>query len=84
MEEVDVEVARQALPSVKRDAADVLRVDRGRDVVRDDRATATCAHDRDQHISGVHFVALELPILFWCDEPALPPAKLISHGVVDA
>ena len=32
----------------------------------------------------MHSVAPQLAILFWCDEPAFPPAKLIGNGVVDA
>ena len=79
-----MEIARQTLLLVERDAADVLCVDSRRYVVWDYRATAARAHDRNQHISGMHGVPFKLTIFFWCNEPVLPPPKLIGDCVVDA
>ena len=62
----------------------MLRVDRRRNVVWDDRAPATGAHNGDDHVAWKHRVALQLLVFLWPDESALVPGELVVHSIVDA
>jgi hypothetical protein len=83
MQEIDMEISWQALSSIKSYAAKMLSVNCYRDVVWDNRAAATRAHDRNQHITWMNRVPLKLLILLSGDEPVLPPSKMISDSIVD-
>ena len=78
-----MEIAWQALLFINSYAAEMLSVDCCRDVVWDNRAATTRAHDRNQHITWMNRVPLKLLILFLSDEPVLPPPKLIGDSIVD-
>jgi len=78
-----MEIAWQALFFIKSYAAKMFSVDCCRDVVWDNCAAPTRAHDRNQHIAGMNRVPLKLLILFFGDEPVLPPPKMISDSIID-
>src|ERR1035437_930849 len=62
----------------------MLRVDRRRNVVRDDCAPATSAHIGDDHVAWKHRVPLQLFVFLRGDESALVPCELVVHSVIDA
>jgi len=78
-----MEIAWQGLSPIKSYTAKMLGVDCYRDIVWDNRTAATRDHDRNQHITWINRVPLELLILFFGDEPVLPPPKMVSDSIVD-
>lgn len=73
----------QAASLIQADAAQMLRVDRGRDVFGDDGSPPAGTHDRDQDIARMNGVASQRCVLRLRDVSRLRPAKLVRHGVVD-
>jgi hypothetical protein len=61
----------------------MLRVDRRRNVVGDDRAPPTGAHNGDDYIPWKDCVSLQLFVFFWRESSPVP-RKLVVHSIVDS
>jgi hypothetical protein len=62
----------------------MLCVDRCWNIVRDDGAPATGAHNGDDHVAWENGIAFQLFVFLWSNKPPLTPCELVVYSVVDA